>query len=67
MPNLVQENQSTIVQELLERQDQALEELDQLNQKLEATIKSIVAEREMIHPLEVSEEFTSETGVAEAA
>ena len=46
MPNVVQDNQFQLVQDLLQRQDDALEQLDQLNEKLESAIKEIIGQRE---------------------
>ena len=45
MPNVVDANQFRIVDELLQRQDEALEELEQLNVQVEAAIVEINALR----------------------
>ena len=45
MPNVVDANQFRVVDELLQRQDEALEELEQLNVQVEAAIVEINALR----------------------
>ena len=47
MPNVVQSDQFQVVQDLLKRQDDALEQLDDLDKRVELAIKEVNAFRDI--------------------